>query len=238
MLESLRDYSNPHSLGSRFRRKRFRRVEAMVRDVLSRQERCRIFDVGGTAVYWQLMAPELLRRCEITVSNLEHPEGGGQDSNVPAIGTFTYHCGDGCDLNTIEDDSYDIAHSNSVVEHVGSFSQMLRFAGELRRVGRYYYVQTPNQWFPVEPHFGALFVHWLPLPLRARLLTWWGVGFLEKSATLSDAYARVESINLIDRRGVRELFPDAIVKRERLLLLTKSIIAMGPADRLEHVFRG
>jgi hypothetical protein len=233
MFESLRDYSNPNSLGSRFRRRRFRRVERLVRHVLDTRPECRIFDVGGTAVYWGLMAPELLSRCVITVSNLEQPVGGDPRRNVPEFGRFEFHYGDGRDLSDIASGAYDITHSNSVVEHVGSFADMRRFAGELVRIGRYYYMQTPNQWFPIEPHFGALFVHWLPLPLRARLLTWWGFGFLQKSPSLAAAYERVESINLIDTRGVRELLPAAMIRKERLLLLTKSIIAIGPGDAVD-----
>jgi hypothetical protein len=42
-----------------------------------------------------------------------------------------------------------------------SFSFLL-IAAEMLRVGKRVYCQTPNRWFPVEPHYLALLVHWLP----------------------------------------------------------------------------
>jgi hypothetical protein len=35
-------------------------------------------------------------------------------------------------------------------------------ARETVQVGRSYYLQTPNFWFPLEPHYGVPFIHWLP----------------------------------------------------------------------------
>src|SRR3546814_2616362 len=67
--------------------------------------------------------------------------------------------------------SFDIAHSNSVIEHVITWDNMKNFARETRRVAAWHYVQTPYFWFPVDPHFYKLpFYHWLPRPLRAKLL--------------------------------------------------------------------
>jgi hypothetical protein len=69
--------------------------------------------------------------------------------------------GDGRSLE-FADKSFDLAFSNSVIEHVGDWTDMRQFAAELQCVGKSFHCQTPNKWFPVEPHFGTLFLYWIP----------------------------------------------------------------------------
>ncbi|WP_255695553.1 methyltransferase domain-containing protein [Rhodohalobacter sp. 614A] len=65
--------------------------------------------------------------------------------NSGAIGKqFQYVQGDALDMHMFEDKSFDVVFSNSVIEHVGSFENQRRFADEVRRVGKAYWVQTPD----------------------------------------------------------------------------------------------
>lgn len=116
------------------------------------------------------------------------------------------------------DGEFDIAYSNSLIEHIEPADRE-RFAAELRRVGRSYFVQTPNRWFPVEPHTLLPLFQLLPAPLRRRL---WRLGVSK------DPF---EDIRLLDARELRRLFPDAEIVRERIGPLTKSLVAVGGADR-------
>ena len=50
------------------------------------------------------------------------------------------------------DGSFPVVFSNSVIEHVPKALQPA-FAREIRRVGNRYFVQTPNRFFPIEPHY-------------------------------------------------------------------------------------
>jgi SAM-dependent methyltransferase len=117
------------------------------------------------------------------------------------------------------DDEFDIAHSNSLIEHVGDRQARERVAAELRRVGRRYFVQTPNRGFPIEPHSLLPFVHLLPRRLGRRL---WRFGVSDDP--FDDTW-------LLGARELQALFPDAVIVRERLGPLTKSLIATGPRRR-------
>ena len=62
------------------------------------------------------------------------------------------------------DRSFDVVHSNAVIEHVGPLAEQVRFLAEVTRVGRAGYLSTPNRWFPVDSHTNLPFLHWLPRP--------------------------------------------------------------------------
>ena len=72
----------------------------------------------------------------------------------------TVEKGDGTNLR-FADREFPIAYSNSVIEHIPKHLQRA-FADEVRRVGERYFVQTPNRWFPIEPHYLVPAWHWLP----------------------------------------------------------------------------
>lgn len=112
------------------------------------------------------------------------------------------------------DNAFDVAYSNSVVEHLDPDDRR-RYADEVRRVARRYLVQTPNRWFPVEPHVLLPGFQFLPLAARRRL---WRLGVSQ------DEFA---DIRLLDAAELHALFPEARIFRERFGGLTKSLIAVG-----------
>src|SRR5262245_40383167 len=61
---------------------------------------------------------------------------------------FTYILGSALEV-PFSDQSFDLAFSNSVIEHVGNEEDQLKFAGEMLRVARKIYCQTPCRLFPV-----------------------------------------------------------------------------------------
>ena len=90
-----------------------------------------------------------------------------------------------------EDDAFDVAFSNAVVEHVGGREEQRRFLGELCRVAPRVFVSTPNRWFPVETHTLVPLVHWLPRAATDRAMralrreSWNGVELLGKHELLA-----------------------------------------------------
>ena len=93
-----------------------------------------------------------------------------------------------------EDDSFDIAFSNAVLEHVGGREEQRRFVHELCRVAPKVFVSTPNRRFPLEVHTLVPFLHWLPRSARDRAF----------AALRRDAW---EGVELLNRRELLELFP-------------------------------
>ena len=176
---------------------------------------CRtVLDVGGTPQIWQMLNLPY----EVTLLN--------EDPREFEIGKERCVIGDGRDLQ-FGDKSFDVAFSNSVIEHVGDWNDMQRFASELRRVGKLFYCQTPNKWFPVEPHLGTLFLHWWPRLLDfyfvTRYLTLWGLLNRPSRVQVKKSLA---CIHLLTRRDVEHLFPGATIVTERFLLLAKSYAAL------------
>jgi SAM-dependent methyltransferase len=74
---------------------------------------------------------------------------------------IAYVQGDACAL-PFPDASFDVVHSNAVIEHVGGRDRQEAFVREALRVGRRVFVTTPNRWFPIEVHTKLPLVHWLP----------------------------------------------------------------------------
>jgi 2-polyprenyl-3-methyl-5-hydroxy-6-metoxy-1,4-benzoquinol methylase len=54
---------------------------------------------------------------------------------------------------------FDIATSNAVVEHVGSFENQVFFIKELCRVAKRVFISVPNRYFPVEHHTALPLLH-------------------------------------------------------------------------------
>jgi Methyltransferase domain len=115
------------------------------------------------------------------------------------------------------DSEFPVAFSSSVIEHIPKGLQAA-FADEIRRVAERYYVQTPNRYFPIEPHYQLPFFQFLPERLRRALNKRFTLGWKEKG--------KWEEINLLSARDLRRLFPDGEIHRERLFGLTKSLMVV------------
>lgn len=173
----------------------------------------RIIDVGGYIPDWNDVQPQP----QVLVVNLEPMDR--------RKGSIRKVQGDGRRLSW-PDGSFDVAFSNSVIEHAGGWEDQQAFAREVARVAHGYFVQTPNRWFPIEPHTLAPFIHFLPAawqPWLVRRLSPWA-WFVRP--TPEQVAAFLSCIRLLDAGEMRALFPDATIVRERFCGLTKSIIAV------------
>lgn len=177
----------------------------------------RVVDVGGSRYLWSML-PEHLRPRPVLVNLLPPPPGQRDDGAVDVV----------ADARRLPfaDDAFDVAFSNSLVDHLHTFEQQAVFAAEVRRVAKRYYVQSPHHWFPVEPHLLTPFVHWLPAAARVRLLRDWTLWGRVTRPSPERCAAFVREVRMLTVPELRRLFPEAELWRERALGLTKSIMAV------------
>lgn len=98
-------------------------------------------------------------------------------------------------------------------------------AAEVQRVGKNYYIQTPNYWFPIEPHFVFPFFQFLPKSVRIHLLMNFNLGNFRKFEYKNQAANIVDEIKLLSSKELKLLFPSSKLYREKIFGLTKSMTA-------------
>lgn len=201
------------ALSRRFRRRRMRRFASEFHIAAE----TRILDIGGTPDCWDLLPV----RPRITLLNTPRAKDD-------LAGAAHWVAGDGRAL-PFADSSFDVVFSNSVIEHVGDAVSQRRFADEVMRVGRRYWVQTPNRWFPVEQHLLTPFVHWLPRRLQREVVPRCNLWSLLVRVTPDRRRFYIEhyltDVRLLSVAELAELFPGARLIRERFLGWTKSLVA-------------
>lgn len=219
----------PAATTNRFRAGRMAHVRRIVATILQRQETCSIIDVGGLPAYWRAFGTDIVEsgRVSITLVNLAYEDGHTASLTAGERKAFAFHTGDGRRLDGFADKSFDLAHSNSVIEHVGRWADMCAMAAEIRRVARQHFVQTPYWGFPIEPHNRTPLFHWLPEQARYRLVMRYDLGFWTRAKSVDEAMRRVQSNALLDRRQFGALFPTSSIYSETAWGLTKSLVAIG-----------
>ncbi|HEV3196295.1 MAG TPA: methyltransferase domain-containing protein [Bryobacteraceae bacterium] len=202
------------SLSQHFRRRRMQRF-AREFDINSET---RILDIGGTPDCWALLAA----RPRLTLLNTPR-------ARDDLAGATTWVAGDGRRL-PFRDSTFDLVFSNSVIEHVGDAASQQSFAREVARVGRGFWVQTPNRWFPVEQHLLTPFIHWLPKAWQRPILRRFNLWSLLVRVTPDRRRFYIEhylaDVHLLGLSEMRALFPGARVIKERLCGVTKSLVAV------------
>ena len=120
----------------------------------------------------------------------------------------------------LEKDSFDIAHSNASIEHVGSFENQVSFVREMIKISKEsVFIQTPNRFYPIDFHTILPFIHWLPKKIHRKILK-----FLKK-----DFYSSEENLNLLTAKDLKKICDILNIKKYKilkykLLFLTSNLI--------------
>ncbi|MCD2180362.1 class I SAM-dependent methyltransferase [Rhizobium sp. C1] len=213
---------SPVSQNNVFRRRRVARLNSMIADHVAAKGHCRLLDMGGTTGFWSVWRDLLdFEHLTITCVNLAEV----QQTDTPGLPVIV-RAGNACAMPEFEDNAFDIVFSNSVIEHVGLWPNKIAFAKEARRLAPSYMIQTPNFWFPIDPHSRFAFLHWLPRTVSYRVHMMMRTGFYPKTSDLDEAMRYAEDADMLDTRQMAHLFPDATIETERFMLLTKSLLAI------------
>jgi hypothetical protein len=209
----------------------------------------RVVDLGGEFQSWQ-QAPA--RPAQLVTVNTGWQAENSQQL-AAELGWVRNVVGDACDLpDELRGERFDLVFSNSVIEHVGGHARRVAFADSVHALGDHHWIQTPNRYFPIEPHMLFPGAQFLPSGVRARLIRRWPVGHIryalsnwewpapshagevfpvENGAALEQApvYHTLRAILSIELLTAAELgfyFPGSTVVRERVAGIPKSIIAV------------
>lgn len=199
-----------NSLGDQFREKRF---SFFLKKFNKMKKPISILDVGGKINFWENRGLAGNNDYIITIVNIEKEKS--LYSNIKT------KMGDATDLSPFKDKSFDVVHSNSVIEHLYYFENQKKMASEIIRVGQKHIVQTPNKYFFLEPHYLLPFFQFIPDKLKYLILTKTKLSRLKKwDKKFASQY--IEEIRLLSLKEIKVFFPSSKIYFEKFLGMNKS----------------
>ena len=205
------EWAKHNSFGKTWRLERMKQFLALVKPPAG----AKIIDLGGHLPMWQWFDHDF----EVTLDNLP-----GSYKRTGKFGQYTFMEGDATNLSeNFADKSFDIVFSNSVIEHVGDESKQADFASEVMRLAKGYWVQTPSNYWPIEPHTGVVGYWLLPKFVQENLQKSW----VKELPVWTEM---VRTTTVLSRKRMRELFPDSKLYIERKFLLEKSYATYKPFE--------
>lgn len=194
------------------RRWRQQRMQAFLRHLPLRSE-ARIIDLGGTPDMWELDLDPTITNLDITLLNLP---GMWRDWSPPFRHRYRFIEADACGELPFTVHEFDIAFSNSVIEHVGDLQQQQAFAKTVRRLAPSYWVQTPSIWFPLESHCNLPFWWFYPAWLQQAWIRRW------QRQKREFKWQQMQTTCVLRLRQLQALFPDASIYTEYVAGFPKS----------------
>jgi SAM-dependent methyltransferase len=130
---------------------------------------------------------------------------------------------DACELPW-PDRHFDVVYSNAVIEHVGDFERQKKMASEIMRVGKRWFVTTPNRWFPFEFHLRLPFVTWLPGRSYLRIANIVSYNHLRGKYMLG---VKHDDLRLMSAGELRKCFPGSSIIKQRVTFMAETLIVIG-----------
>jgi hypothetical protein len=221
MFEKIKSYllynanqNNKDSVSSRLRKKRLDFFSEFC-DKLEKP--VKILDLGGSDYHWRNSAFKNNKDYHITIINTEI-QNTEDFRNICFIKRDVRH------LNFFDDKEYDLVYSSSLIEHLNNFEEQKKLADEIKRIGKHYFIQTPNYYFPIEPHFLFPFFQFLSDEKKTKLVSKYNLGWFIKQDDESKARELAASIRLLKKNELKEFFPGSKIYNEKYFFLNKSFV--------------
>lgn len=126
------------------------------------------------------------------------------------------------------DQEFDLVYSNAVIEHVGDFADQRRMADEVRRVGKRWFLTTPNRWYPFEFHVRMPLLSWLPPRWMHKAARLWGYDHIQRRYRSGNDYS---DVRLLTAAELRRIFPDALILKPRVTFWPETLVIVGPVGK-------
>ena len=152
-------------------------------DKIQPTKKDKILDIGATptlAKYENFFVNEYPWKKNITC--LSNVDCNILKSKFPEINVLI---GDGRKTN-LSKNSFDIVYSSAVIEHVGNFTNQVKFIKECIRLSKKkIFISTPNRYFPIDFHTKLPIIHMLPKNIHRKILDLLGDNFFQHEKNLN-----------------------------------------------------
>jgi hypothetical protein len=138
---------------------------------------------------------------------------------------------DACNLPW-PDKHFDVIFSNAVIEHLYDFGRQRRMAQEIMRVGKAWFVTTPNRWYPFEFHLRLPLVTWLPFHGYRWVATLVGYDHVHRKYSFG-IKPRQADLRLLSRPELRQCFPGSRIYSLRVTFWPETLVVVGGDTDLE-----
>lgn len=124
------------------------------------------------------------------------------------------------------DKYFDIVFSNAVIEHVGGYADQEQMAAEIMRVGKRWFVTTPNRSYPFEFHTRLPFVTWLPGHAYLSFSKIVRYSHCQRKYVFGSRYG--SPLRLMNAGDLKRCFPNSRIIKQRVTFMAETLIVIGP----------
>lgn len=217
IYSKIKHYNSGNILFLNFRKKRSHLIKKIISKIFNAKGSVNIIDLGGTESYWNIIETEFLlnNKVKITLINLINYKIKNKKI-FSQINKDFFKC-------KFKKYSFDLSFSNSVIEHIGDTKKQISFCNLHKNLAKFYYLQTPNKYFFIEPHFMFPYFNFLPRAVQLFILSNFNIGNFKKN-DLDYSINELNTIQLLSKKNLEKFFPKKYIYSEKIFFMNKSYI--------------